>query len=67
MTSNGSEWSNTLVHLLALAAKLEGEGQYNLAKLSRCAADAACRQAAYEMEMPSNQEELAAEIAKGKQ
>ena len=50
--------------LYALAAKLEGEGQYNLAKLQRCAADAICRQAAYELEMPTNWEELAAEVKK---
>jgi hypothetical protein len=44
MTNNGSEWSNTLVHLLALAAKLEGEGQYNNAKLARAAAEALASQ-----------------------
>ena len=39
MTTDNSEWKDTLVHLFALASRLEGEGQYNLAKLAR----AACR------------------------
>jgi len=40
-------WQETLIHLLALAARLEGEGQYNIAKLARAAADALGRQAAW--------------------
>lgn len=30
-----TQWQETLIHLLALAARLEGEGQYNIAKLAR--------------------------------
>lgn len=32
-----TQWQETLIHLLALAARLEGEGQYNIAKLARAA------------------------------
>ncbi len=62
MESEHGDLSFFVSQLYALAAKLEGEGQYNLAKLERCAADAICRQAAYGLEMPSNREELAAEV-----
>lgn len=37
MTVTSSAWPDTLIHLLALASRLEGEGQYNLAKLARAA------------------------------
>lgn len=33
------DWKDTFLRLLALASKLEGEGQYNIAKLTRAAAD----------------------------
>jgi hypothetical protein len=49
MSSENAHWQNTLLHLLALAAKLEGAGQYNLAKLLRAAADSMGRQAAYRL------------------
>lgn len=62
MTSNGSEWSSTLIHLLALAARLEGEGQYNNAKLARAAAEALARQAAFELALPSTRGALVGEI-----
>jgi hypothetical protein len=62
MTNNGSEWSNTLVHLLALAAKLEGEGQYNNAKLARAGAESLGRQAAFQIAMPSGRDQLVTEI-----
>ena len=62
MSNNGSERSSTLVHLLALAAKLEGEGQYNNAKLARAAAEALARQAAFELTLPSGRDELVSEI-----
>lgn len=62
MTTHPAEWTETLVHLFALASRLEGEGQYNLAKLARATADALCRQAAYQIPMPTDQSELAADI-----
>jgi len=62
MTSHKSEWSDTLTHLLALAAKLEGEGQYNNAKLARAGAEALARQAAFEIALPSDRDKLAGEI-----
>jgi hypothetical protein len=41
---------------------LEGEGQYNLAKLTRAAADSASRRAAYQIAVPTNRDELVADI-----
>ena len=55
-------WRDTLVHLFALAARLEGEGQYNLAKLARAAAESLSRKAAYQLDTPTYQEKLAAEL-----
>lgn len=57
-----AEWSDTLIHLLALAARLEGEGQYNLAKLARAAADSLSRSAAYGVAVPAAKDALAADI-----
>jgi predicted Zn-ribbon and HTH transcriptional regulator len=57
-----SEWTNTLVHLLSLALRLEGEGQYNLAKLTRAAADSMSRHAAWELDLPRDKESLAREV-----
>jgi hypothetical protein len=56
-----SEW-NTLVHLLSLALRLEGEGQYNLAKIARAKADSMSRCAAWELNLPSNKETLVRDI-----
>ena len=50
------------IDLLALASKLEGEGQYNLAKLCRAAAESLCRRAAYKAQIPDNKQELANKI-----
>ena len=44
----------TITQLLATADRLEGHGQYNLAKLARAAADALARQAAYALNLPPN-------------
>ena len=33
------QWTATLVQLLSLALRLESEGQYNIAKIARAAAD----------------------------
>jgi len=47
MADRRGEWGDIVVHLLALASRLEVEGQYNIAKLLRAAADAMARRAAY--------------------
>jgi len=62
MTNREVEWGDTLSHILALAAKLEGEGQYNIAKLTRAVAEALTRQAAFKISLPSEKDRLANEI-----
>lgn len=62
MTNDKAKLADTLIHLLALAARLEGEGQYNLSKLVRAAVDSLGRQAAYQVTVPSTREALAADI-----
>lgn len=62
MTNDKMKLADTLIHLLALAVRLEGEGQYNLAKLARAAADSLSRQAAYQVTIPSTREALTADI-----
>ena len=62
MTTTSSAWADALIHLLALASRLEGEGQYNLAKLARAAADSMSRQATYQVAVPVDKEALAADI-----
>ncbi len=62
MTGEDATWQDTLLQLLALAARTEGEGYYNIAKLTRAAADAMCRQAAHRRSVPSHKDELAASI-----
>lgn len=62
MTTDRPDWADTLVHLLALASRLEGEGQYNLAKLMRATADSLSRQAAYRVALPAGGDALAADI-----
>lgn len=57
-----SKLEDTLVRLLSLALRLEGEGQYNLAKLARAQADSLSRRAAWELDLPSDKETLANEI-----
>jgi hypothetical protein len=58
------EWNEILLPLLTLAAQLEAEGQYNLAKLARSTADALSRQAAYLQMTQNGRPELASEIRK---
>jgi hypothetical protein len=43
---------DTIAELLAVADRLEGHGQYNLAKLTRAAADALARRAAHALNLP---------------
>lgn len=62
MTNRTAEWSHTLSDLLALATRLEDEGQYNIAKLVRAAAEALIRQAAFKIALPSEKDKLAHEI-----
>ncbi len=61
MSNHPSSWADTLARLLALASRLEREGQYNVAKLARAAADALGRQAAYRIDLPPDFMTLAAE------
>jgi uncharacterized damage-inducible protein DinB len=56
-----NEWA-TLTHLLSLALRLEGEGQYNLAKLGRAAVDSIGRRAAYQHNQANGKEDLVEEI-----
>lgn len=54
------DWANTVVHLLALARRLEEHGQINVAKLARAAADSMTRRAAYALDLPEDANTLAA-------
>jgi uncharacterized damage-inducible protein DinB len=62
MRDRSAEWGDSLVHFLALAGRLEGEGQYNIAKLLRAAADAMARRAAYRLSLPTSAAGLSREI-----
>lgn len=62
MSNADPGWNETLIRLLALAARMEGEGQYNIAKLARAAADAMARRAAYERRLGGDKSALACEI-----
>lgn len=53
--------AGVLIRLMALASRLEREGQYNVAKLARAAADALLRQAAHAHELPADKRILADE------
>ena len=44
MTTNKATWADTLVYLFAPHHGWRGEGQYNLTKLARVAADSLCLQ-----------------------
>lgn len=57
-----SKITHALVDLLSLALRLEGEGQYNLAKLARATADSLGRRAAYQQVQQSGKAELADEV-----
>jgi uncharacterized damage-inducible protein DinB len=63
MTSSHPDWADTLIDLVALAARLETEGQYNIAKLARAAADALARQAGRPQDLPTDREWLSAAVA----
>lgn len=56
------ELAYALTQFLSLALRLEGEGQYNLAKIARAQADSISRRAAWELNLPSDKETLARDI-----
>lgn len=58
------ESTHVLLPLLALALRLEGEGQYNLAKLARATADSLSRRGAYQLRLSTEAQNLVAEIEK---
>lgn len=64
MINNKTQWADVLIHLFALASRLEGEGQYNLAKLTRAAADSLCRRETYPLDIPDDKNKLTAEVQK---
>jgi hypothetical protein len=53
------------VFLFALAARLEGEGQLNIAKLLRAGTESVFRREAVKLTMPSDPSQLAGEIMRG--
>lgn len=57
-----SQLEDSLVHLLSLALRLEGEGQYNLAKIARAHADSISRRAVWKLNLPGDKETLARDI-----
>lgn len=59
MNEPTGEWANTMAQLLALADRLEGHGQYNMAKMARAAADSLSRRAAYALNLPHDPQDLA--------
>lgn len=59
MNDPNANWEHTIVQLLAAADRLEGHGQYNLAKLARAAADALARRAAHALNLPPDPAGLA--------
>lgn len=61
MARKAREKWETLIHAFALAARLEEEGQYNLAKLVRASCEALVRQHAYPLELSGQKAELAGE------
>lgn len=59
---DNSRWAHILQLLLTLALRLEGEGQYNIAKLARAAVDSLSRQVAYQHSMQDDVPDLVDEI-----
>jgi hypothetical protein len=62
MSETPSLFMDTVISALALAARLEDEGQLNLAKLLRAASDGTLRQAAYRRDLRGETEALAGEV-----
>ena len=61
-TNHDGRQAETLVELLAAADRLEGHGQYNLAKLARAAADSLARRAAHALNLSPDPAGLAATL-----
>lgn len=57
-----TDWTQVLLPLLALALRMEREGQYNLAKLARATVDALGRRAAYQHNQSVDQRGLTDEV-----
>jgi len=64
MANQKSDLNYLIPQLFALAAKFEGEGQYNNAKLIRSTADSISRRAALDISIPSDYAALAVEMDK---
>lgn len=62
MSEPTGDWAQTFVYFLAVAERLEENGQLNLAKLARAAAEALSRRAAYDLNLPRDPNDLAAEL-----
>ena len=62
MSTTDQGAGDILIRLHAIVRKLEGEGQYNVAKLARAAADSFVRSAAYPLQLSSHKDELAEEV-----
>ena len=62
MTGTQEHRYETLVHLLALAGRLEEEGQLNIAKLVRAGVESKLRKSAYQPGQPIEKDRLAAEV-----
>ncbi len=62
MSQPDDEFLSKLVHALALASRLEAEGQYNQAKLLRAAVYSLLRRAAYRQELPHGISPLVGEL-----
>jgi len=60
------KWAKELVHLLALATRVEGKGQYNIAKVLRASADAIARRAAFQLGLTKDTGTLLEEIERAK-
>ena len=63
MADDGAERWDALTDALSLATRLEGEGQYNVGKLLRGAADSMARHAAHGFPPPSEAAALAGEVS----
>ena len=62
MSTLKSEPYAVIVQMLALASRMEEEGQLNLAKLLRAASDGLLRRAAYQQKLPTAKERLLGEV-----
>ncbi len=57
-----ADWRGTVAQALALAARLEGEGQYNIAKLMRAAVDSLTRRASFDQDDRSAARDLTQDL-----